>query len=240
MGPHAKKRKLTPSSSAAVQEITFDPSARQEFLTGFHKRKLQRAKHAQEAAERRAKEERKEARKKLREDRRAEFERAIAENRALMKEISRSNRNRDPGDSSTSESEDEDENEDEEWEGIPDPPAVDYEAEYIDEDKYTTVTVEEVDASRDGLVRRVDEEESDEEGEEDKEVEAEESKDGEKNDTKAKKRVWTKKNPKSGSSADRPRKKKRQFRYENKAERKFTKLKERMGNRKKAKERKGK
>lgn len=48
-----------------VEEITFDPSARQEYLTGFHKRKLQRAKHAQEAAERRMRAERLEGRKKV-------------------------------------------------------------------------------------------------------------------------------------------------------------------------------
>ena len=48
-----------------MEEITFDPTARQEFLTGFHKRKLQRAKHAQEAAERRARAEKLEERKKV-------------------------------------------------------------------------------------------------------------------------------------------------------------------------------
>lgn len=30
-----------------VEELTFDPAARQEYLTGFHKRKVQRIKHAQ-------------------------------------------------------------------------------------------------------------------------------------------------------------------------------------------------
>jgi ribosomal RNA-processing protein 17 len=49
-----------------VEEITFDPAARQEFLTGFHKRKLQRAKHALEAAEKRAREERLVERRKAR------------------------------------------------------------------------------------------------------------------------------------------------------------------------------
>ncbi len=47
-----------------MEEITFDPAARHEFLTGFHKRKLQRAKHAQEAAEKRARAERIVERKK--------------------------------------------------------------------------------------------------------------------------------------------------------------------------------
>jgi ribosomal RNA-processing protein 17 len=48
-----KKRKAT----SALEEITFDRDARREYLTGFHKRKLARAKAAQEAAEKKAKEE---------------------------------------------------------------------------------------------------------------------------------------------------------------------------------------
>lgn len=62
MGPPAKRRKV---STSAVEELNFDPDARKEFLTGFHKRKVQRAKHAQEIAERRAKEERVETRRKV-------------------------------------------------------------------------------------------------------------------------------------------------------------------------------
>ncbi|OAX80964.1 hypothetical protein ACJ72_04702, partial [Emergomyces africanus] len=63
MAPYPKKRKLTASNPNAIQEILFDPSARAEYLTGFHKRKLQRAKHAQENAEKRAKEEKREQRR---------------------------------------------------------------------------------------------------------------------------------------------------------------------------------
>lgn len=51
--PPPKKRK-----ASAVEEITFDNTARQEYLTGFHKRKVQRQKHAQEEAVKRAREER--------------------------------------------------------------------------------------------------------------------------------------------------------------------------------------
>lgn len=47
MGPAAKKRKL---ASSRVESIEFDDAARHEFLTGFHKRKQQRIKHAQETA----------------------------------------------------------------------------------------------------------------------------------------------------------------------------------------------
>lgn len=63
MQPLAKKRRL---ASAAFDEIKFDPAARQEYLTGFHKRKLQRAKQAHEAAEKKARLERLEERRKVR------------------------------------------------------------------------------------------------------------------------------------------------------------------------------
>lgn len=62
MGPHVKKRKLAPP----VEEITFDTDARQQFLTGFHKRKVARARHAQEVAAKRAREERLQDRKMVR------------------------------------------------------------------------------------------------------------------------------------------------------------------------------
>lgn len=62
MAPNAKRRKL---ATTQVEEINFDPAARQEFLTGFRKRKQQRAKHAQEVAEKRAREDRIEARKQV-------------------------------------------------------------------------------------------------------------------------------------------------------------------------------
>jgi Nucleolar protein 12 (25kDa) len=62
MPPPAKRRK---PDSVAVEEITFDPTARQDYLTGFHKRKLQRAKHAQEIAEKKARAERIKERRKV-------------------------------------------------------------------------------------------------------------------------------------------------------------------------------
>jgi ribosomal RNA-processing protein 17 len=60
MHPPSKRRK---TESTVVEEINFDPSARQEYLTGFHKRKLERAKHARELAEKQARIEKLEARK---------------------------------------------------------------------------------------------------------------------------------------------------------------------------------
>jgi ribosomal RNA-processing protein 17 len=61
MGPQAKKRKLTPK----VEEINFNDVDRQEFLTGFRKRKQQRIRHAQELAAKRAREEKRLERKKV-------------------------------------------------------------------------------------------------------------------------------------------------------------------------------
>lgn len=43
MAPPSKKRK-----TAAIPEISFDPAAREEYLTGFHKRKVARQKLAEE------------------------------------------------------------------------------------------------------------------------------------------------------------------------------------------------
>lgn len=60
MGPVAKRRKTT-----KVEEVSFDAADREEFLTGFRKRKQQRIKHAQEIAIKRAKEEKRQDRKKV-------------------------------------------------------------------------------------------------------------------------------------------------------------------------------
>lgn len=61
-----KKRKL---AEGQVEDLTFDPSARQEYLTGFHKRKQARIQTAREAAIKREKEERVKERKAVREQR---------------------------------------------------------------------------------------------------------------------------------------------------------------------------
>lgn len=60
MAPVAKRRKTD-----QVEEITFDPEARQEYLTGFHKRKQQRIENARDAAAKREKEERVRERKQV-------------------------------------------------------------------------------------------------------------------------------------------------------------------------------
>ena len=57
--PPRKKRK----PASAIEEIAFDLSAREDYLTGFHKRKLQRIKHAKEEAAKKDREEKLNARK---------------------------------------------------------------------------------------------------------------------------------------------------------------------------------
>jgi ribosomal RNA-processing protein 17 len=110
----------------------------------------------------------------------------------------------------------------EEWQGFEDPPPVDYEAEYIDEDKYTTVTVEEMGLSRDELQA----EDAKRYG--DSEKEGKSSNENADESTNIKKKLPGPKKPKQ---------KKKKFRYESKAERKITTRKERTGNRKQAKAR---
>ena len=101
---------------------------------------------------------------------------------------------------------------------------VDHEAQYVDEDRYTTVTVEAMDLSKDGLHKA--------------ENEAEDDLDRSKNvkpegapispSQRRGKRTWTKEKPeKEGHVSKRKRKK---FRYENKAARKMTRIKEKSKN----------
>lgn len=53
IAPVKKRRKSEP----AIEEITFNFDDREEYLTGFHKRKLQRIKYAKEEALKREREE---------------------------------------------------------------------------------------------------------------------------------------------------------------------------------------
>ena len=119
-----------------------------------------------------------------------------------------------------------------EWNGFEESTRVDREDEYVDEDRYTTVTVEAVDVTRDGLrkVDSVDEESLEESTHSSQGVEPTMKEDQSSEGGKTK-RVWTKENPNKGK------KKRKRFRYESKQERKVTRLKERAGNRSKAKAR---
>jgi ribosomal RNA-processing protein 17 len=101
-----------------------------------------------------------------------------------------------------------------EWQGIPDKipeePPLDREDEYIDEDRFTTVTIEAVNIDREGLHKAKPEGDgSDDDQEEDDSLAAnDEARQGK-------------------SATDRPKKKKRKFRYETKFERKLTAKKQR-------------
>ncbi|EER25926.1 hypothetical protein CPC735_043700 [Coccidioides posadasii C735 delta SOWgp] len=213
MAPPPKRRKL---AIAPVDEIVFDNDARHDFLTGFHKRKVQRAKHAQEIAEKKAKEERREHRRKLREERQAEFQRALDQNRKRIQELN--------GPSESESESNPDQDNDAEWAGFPEP--VDYEAEYIDENKYTTVTVEDMDPSKEGMYKAAESIDGVDEDEESPKTTGAVTKTPEKQTSTGNDRSQAKK-----------KKKKRKFRYESHAERKITRMKERMGNRKQAKAR---
>ena len=107
---------------------------------------------------------------------------------------------------------------------------IDEEAEYIDEDRHTTVTIEAVDVTRDGLHKVVDE--KDENSVDTRVADIEPSQDLDGKLKQKTKRVWTKERP-GGLK-----KKKKNFRYESKADRKVTRYKEKFGNKAKAKARK--
>ena len=118
-----------------------------------------------------------------------------------------------------------DEGEGEEWEGFAEPPAVDYEAEYIDEDKYTTVTVEEMDPSREGLLKY---------GKQDDKSDQDEDKKAQQTPEDANSNA-----PKKRPQTDKPKKKKKKFRYESKEERKLNQAKQRYTKARKARGRRG-
>jgi ribosomal RNA-processing protein 17 len=61
--PNPNKKRKTEHK---VEEISFDDNARADYLTGFHKRKVERAKRAKAEAEKKMREERVETRKQVR------------------------------------------------------------------------------------------------------------------------------------------------------------------------------
>lgn len=134
-------------------------------------------------------------------------------------------------------SEPENEGEEEPWDGIGEnhEPLVDHEDEYMDEDRFTTVTVEAVDVSKDGLQKAIGDEESENGGSDterpDMKPQRTTALQGREGSEKGK-RIWTKEPPNG------PRKRKKKFRYENKAERKATRYRERSGNKAKSRVRK--
>ncbi|KAI9668207.1 MAG: hypothetical protein M1821_001027 [Bathelium mastoideum] len=236
MGPITRKRKVT-----AVEEVTFDEAAREEYLTGFHKRKQQRIKHAQEAAAKRERDERIEERKQvgaetvtitavglimyfqIREQRRKQLEEHVNAVNSLLRQT---NGNVESNGGLSAEGSTAD---DEEWQGFGEPLEVHRVDEYIDEDKYALVTVESVDVAKDGLHVTAEDDEEDDQSASDAgnhQVTV--------NGRPEKKRVWTKERP----AGKKPKKKK--FRYESVAERKVERQKQKARNAKAAKVRRGK
>lgn len=118
----------------------------------------------------------------------------------------------------------EDDNDEDEFNGFQDPEPINQEDEYIDEDKYTTVTMESVSISKAGFSRLGDETELEgKKGDDDDDDDDGDDGGGGGGEKKAEKRVWTKAWPKS----DKPKKKKKiKFRYESKAERRAERMKQ--------------
>ncbi|CAI4210448.1 unnamed protein product [Parascedosporium putredinis] len=192
--PPIKKRKIEHS----IEEISFKDDDREEFLTGFRKRKQQRIKRAQEEAAKREKEDRRELRKKMREERQREVEEHVQKVNTLLRE----------SEAAGAIGHDESGSDGSEWGGIEEAATndiIDHEEEYIDEDRYTTVTVESVSVTRDGLHKPALEPTEDEQEAEKAKKSAEEEQ------AKAKLRP--------------PKKPKKKFRYESKTERQLTEAK---------------
>ncbi|KAK3700105.1 hypothetical protein LTR37_016108 [Vermiconidia calcicola] len=200
MAPPKKRPRLDQPT-----ELIFDPAARQEYLTGFHKRKLQRIENARDAAMKREKEERVKDRRQLRDQRKEDLEKQVAEFNAELRKL-----NPDVSDAEESGAES--------WAGVdevaaPVAPEVAQDEEYVDEDKYTTVTVEAMDGE--------DEDEEEAAHAKTKEEEARKAKADEAAKA-SKKRIWNK----DGQTKA----KKKKFRYESKAERSATRQKQRKKN----------
>ncbi|KAF2454959.1 nucleolar protein 12-domain-containing protein [Lineolata rhizophorae] len=225
MPPPSKRRK-----TSAVDEITFDDKDRTDFLTGFRRRKQARIRHAQEVAAQKEKEERQRERRELRERRKRDLERHVAEVNAILRKQSSEN---EYGDRNGSSDEDE-------WSGLSEdetatPPReapIRREDEYVDEDKYTTVTVSEVGITRDGFEEARSGSSDDGKGDEDKEKESRQS-------AVNGRGKLSEKIKREAKEKQRPKKKKKKFRYETKAERKLGRIKDRMRKSAKAKARRG-
>ncbi|KAG8624110.1 hypothetical protein KVT40_009086 [Elsinoe batatas] len=215
--PPPKRRKVEP-----VEQVTFDPDARQEYLTGYHKRKVQRANHAREIAHKKEREEKIVNRRELREQRKREAEERVEQVNAFL----RAQADSDDQVGADAEQDGDEDEEAEVFEGFGDAPAVSGQDEYVDEDKYTTVVVKELDDIRDY-----------ESGEEGAGIDGKPENEGANEDQQATKKAWTKKRPLHDKSK---KKKKRDFRYESKVERRTERKKQKLKNSAAAKARKGK
>ena len=109
---------------------------------------------------------------------------------------------------------------------------INHEEDYDDDERRTTVTIEIVDVTKDGLRKISDEEDESIEDEHSLDSELEVQPMAISNAGREPKRVWTREKP-TGSK-----KRGKKFKYETKAARKVTRYREKSGNRSKAKARK--
>ncbi|KAL8944491.1 MAG: hypothetical protein Q9216_000401 [Gyalolechia sp. 2 TL-2023] len=219
IAPVKKRRKGEPP----IEEIQFDFNAREEYLTGFHKRKLQRIKHAKEETLKKEREEKVAARKALRENRKIDRERHVEAINAAVRNAEHVNQDTESSDDQS-----------EQLNGVEEVANIDHEDDYLDEDRHTVVTVEAVDVSREGLQPKQDISESDDEGRIAQwQLEEAFEKPSLGNGRKSNEN-HTQPNLMSDSK---PKKRKKKFRYESKADRKMTTFKEKRGGKAKAKAR---
>lgn len=159
----------------------------------------------------------------LREERKAILERHIQEVNDFIQPLQDGE--------STRESESEpDSSEEASWDGISEPPRLDHKAEYVDEDRYTTVTIEAMDVSKEGLHKADEHRRNEDTVEEGSQGRSNRAMEEVKN--LGEKRKWTREKPQD--KLDRPKKKKKKFRYESHGERKIARVKEKMRNSKRA------
>lgn len=111
------------SKKHGVEEVTFDKDSRQDYLTGFHKRKLQRQKKAQEFNKEQERLARIEERKKIRDERKNDLQMQLQKFNESVKEVTNYDNSDDEFDAKTGifqEGKEGDEESEEEWDGISD------------------------------------------------------------------------------------------------------------------------
>lgn len=79
-----KRYKDAKKFKSRVSEVVFDKEKRKDYLTGFHKRKLERKKKAQDYLEEQAKKDRLEERARIREERKLQVQKKLAEMKEAM------------------------------------------------------------------------------------------------------------------------------------------------------------
>lgn len=223
MAPPPKRRRIAPLKQIP-QELTFDPSARQEYLSGFSKRKTARKEAAREQAIKRDKEERVKERAQLRAQRKEDLKAHVE---AVDAEV---RKQRGVFEDAESQSEGEVEWGDGEGDIVQDNDGEE-EEEYVDEEKFTTVTIEPMgmltddiddELEREGLAKKL----AAETAQAEKEY-------AEKN---RKLKPWEK--PR-WDGKEKKKNKVKKFRYETKAERSISRMKQKSKNSSQAKARRG-